>query len=611
MRKIPNLISSVSVRYFRSINALDMKKVEQVNIVTGSNDVGKSNLIRALNLFFNESDDVGNDIIFSENFSHTRLEAVRKVSIKGKQFIQIEIEFNCKHAFANTLPEKFKVKKTWNRESRGTPSKLTNNLKLYIDNGTLKTTLNKAEGSLIKFLNSIKFTYVPAIKDKYFFSTMLSELQDVLITGTSAGDEIFMKEVGKFNEDLEKKAIELRSEFKRITGIDASLSLPTSLDGLFRAFDIKTVGSYGDSVSLDGRGDGVRVRFLPAIMNYIAERSPKQHIWGFEEPENSMEYRRAFELADAMSRQYSKNAQIFITTHSPAFIDLSRDKQRTFLARRNGADTEFIDLNDRRAIIESTDPSLLIADELGHVEMLESLRQTMQTRIKVADEAIAARDDILSVLQLSNKPVLLTEGPTDKIIIESAWDKLYGVDPPFVVKTCDVSPEALGGAAGAGQLARCVRSILPDSPHIVIGIFDRDADGLQAWGLDANFIAESLFSDWKAARNGKAHGLLLPVPAYEPKFAKSNTLCTELLFPPTTLNKEVDGQRLHLQPIPLVTKMQNVEIDHSVGTEPWQMRVTGNKMFFAQHVVATFEKEDFVEFGALFKVIEKIIQKYE
>lgn len=389
------------------------------------------------------------------------------------------------------------------------------------------------------------------------------------------------------------------------------MSLPTSLDGLFRAFDIKTVGSYGDSVSLDGRGDGVRVRFLPAIMNYIAERSPKQHIWGFEEPENSMEYRRAFELADAMSRQYSKNAQIFITTHSPAFIDLSRDKQRTFLARRNGADTEFIDLNDRRAIIESTDPSLLIADELGHVEMLESLRQTMQTRIKVADEAIAARDDILSVLQLSNKPVLLTEGLTDKIIIESAWDKLYGVDPPFVVKTCDVSPEALGGAAGAGQLARCVRSILPDSPHIVIGIFDRDADGLQAWGLDANFIAESLFSDWKAARNGKAHGLLLPVPAYEPKFAKSNTLCTELLFPPTTLNKEVDGQRLHLQPIPLVTKMQNVEIDHSVGTEPWQMRVTGNKMFFAQHVVATFEKEDFVEFGALFKVIEKIIQKYE
>jgi AAA15 family ATPase/GTPase len=64
MKKIPNIISSVSVRYFRSINSLDLKKVEQVNIITGANDVGKSNLIRALNLFFNESDDVGNDIIF-------------------------------------------------------------------------------------------------------------------------------------------------------------------------------------------------------------------------------------------------------------------------------------------------------------------------------------------------------------------------------------------------------------------------------------------------------------------------------------------------------------------------------------------------------------------
>jgi hypothetical protein len=420
-----------------------------------------------------------------------------------------------------------------------------------------------------------------------------------------------MKEVSKFNADLEKKAIELRSEFKRITGIDASLSLPTSLDGLFRAFDIKTVGSYGDSVSLDGRGDGVRVRFLPAIMDYIAERSPKQHIWGFEEPENSMEYRRAFELSDAMSRQYSKNAQIFITTHSPAFIDLSRDKQRIFLARRNGADTEFIDLNDRRDLIENTDPSLLIADELGHVAMLESLRETMQARIKAADDAIEARDEILSFLKQSTLPVLLTEGPTDKIILDCAWKKLFSVAPPFVIKTCDVSPEAAGGSAGAGQLGRCIRSILPDSPHIVIGIFDRDGDGLTAWGLDSNFVTEDLFSDLKSSRNGKAHGLLLPVPSYEPKFEDSKTLCTELLFPPSVLNREVNGHKLNLQPIPIVTKMNNIEIEKIEGTEPWQMRVTGDKMYFAKHIVPTYEKEDFFEFEPLFHRVLAIIKKYE
>ncbi|MBE4044311.1 ATP-binding protein, partial [Vibrio parahaemolyticus] len=42
-----------------------------------------------------------------------------------------------------------------------------------------------------------------------------------------------------------------------------------------------------------------------------------------EEPENNLELKYAFELAEVF-RGYSKDIQIFITTHSPAFYALDK-----------------------------------------------------------------------------------------------------------------------------------------------------------------------------------------------------------------------------------------------------------------------------------------------
>jgi len=290
---------------------------------------------------------------------------------------------------------------------------------------------------------------------------------------------------------------------------------------------------------------------------------------------------------------------------------LSRNKQRTFLARKSGPDTEFIDLVEKRGLIENTDPSLLIADELGHIAMLEELREKMQSRMRAADEAVSSRDRVVSMLNQVQKPVVLTEGPTDKLILECAWKKLYNTEAPFVIKSCDVSLVGNGNASGVDQLARCIRSILPDSPHIVIGIFDRDTDGVKAWGLDQNFQIDNLFSDWKASKNGKAHGLLLPVPSYEPQFSTSNTLCIELLFSPEVLAKEVNGIKLTLEPLPIVTKVNGVDIEKKAGTEPWQMRIGNGKTHFAEKIVPTLLPEEFSEFTPLFDAIKKIIITHE
>lgn len=609
MKKIEKIVKSVTIKYFRSINNQRLRNLEQVNVITGGNDIGKSNVIRALKLFFHETNDQGRPISFYDEFSHSRLNAVRQDSIKGKQFIQIEVEFNCVGAFEKTLPHTFKVKKTWFKDP-AVPPRIDNDLEKYFKAGSIRSSLTKAEGSLQRFLGSIVFTYVPAIKDRSFFDIILEELQSVLVDQRNSADSSFDSELIAFNTELQKTAEELRSEFKDRTGIAAKIALPTDYRELFRAFKVSTEGDFGDSVSLDSRGDGVRVRFLPAIMNYIAERSKKQHIWGFEEPENSMEYRRAFELSEAFGNTYSKNAQIFITTHSPAFINIHNKSQAVFLALRDGPDTKLQRLSAQNIQdIDHEDPDILIADRLGHIHLMNELREKLDERIIAAEAIQSQAQSRLEELKGIQAPVVLTEGRFDPLILKEAWSRLRIDEMPFAIKSCSVVPEDEGEAAGAKQLSSCLRSILPDHPHLVIGIFDRDEEGLKYWTLDRNFQQSDLFEDVKSSTSGKAFATLLPVPSHEPKLKDSRMHCIEFMFPEAAVKKSVRNRSLELTPQTIVERIGSALISERPGTEFWQMRVTGNKKHFAEEVVPSLGDEDFYEFESLFKTIEGIIEK--
>ena len=43
------MIEKIEIQYFRSIYRTIITGVEDINVITGKNDVGKSNILRALN----------------------------------------------------------------------------------------------------------------------------------------------------------------------------------------------------------------------------------------------------------------------------------------------------------------------------------------------------------------------------------------------------------------------------------------------------------------------------------------------------------------------------------------------------------------------------------
>lgn len=608
MKNNPNIISKATIYYYRSIDKSILKNIKPVNVITGGNDVGKSNLLRALNLFFNEKDEFGNEFNFQKEFSKNRLSVVQKESVKGQQFIRIDIEFDCRDAFKTTLPDKFIVSKKWTRDSP--QPTMTHNLQRLIDTGKLKTTIAKAQGSLSRFLNSIEFHYIPAIKDENLFKTLIAELQQVLSSQAQKKGSSLVEDMHKFNNELQMQASELRTAFHEATGINTNIGLPIDDMSLFKSFEVRTDTSRGDKVGLNQRGDGVRVRFIPEILNYISERSNKSHIWGFEEPENSMEYKKAFELAEKMSTNFSKNSQIFITTHSPAFFNFDNERKNIFLARQSDSITSFklLDAKEEHAIEEGS-YDLMLADELGHVSLMHELNEKLNERIEKYQALEIEQQDISTKLALYEKPVLLTEGITDKIILEHAWSKLRpGLDCPFRIEECDTIGSGGLSAGGAEKLSICLKAVRRTQPHVIIGLFDYDDEGIKRYKLDNTFIAEDMFTECKVSSNGKAYALCLQgCEVAHSKFREFENLSIEFLFPESSLGKVIGGRRLGLRPKPMITRVGNKEVERVESSDLWHMEVHSQKKHFAEKIVPTLNKDDFLHFEHTFKRIEDIV----
>ena len=116
--------------------------------------------------------------------------------------------------------------------------------------------------------------------------------------------------------------------------------------------------------------------------------------------------------------------------------------------------------------------------EMGSMKIQEEVHHQY---IEQQEELIIIKSR-LSEIQLEmieyKQPIILTEGKTDRQILEKAWGKLRSnVIPPFIFRAADPSSGIEGGSGGAIALARMIESIHPEENRKAIAIFDRDAEG--------------------------------------------------------------------------------------------------------------------------------------
>lgn len=609
------LIKSIEIKYLRSVHRIDIKQVGDLTIFSGANDVGKSNILKALNLFFNNQVDWQSPLEFHRDFSFRRLGEVRRESVKGRQFIRIDIEFICPSNYSRSLPPTFTVTKTWYRD-RGIPDE-GNDLEHQDRLNKLPRSIETARRMLSQFLNRIRFEYVPAIRDRAYFEYVLSNLQETLLATQMQPDDPILSAVRELNDNLRTRAGSLRNDFAQATGIEADVSLPIDPNALFQAFSVSTkwsgqpLDAEEQDISLTLRGDGVQARYVSSLLHYIAENSSLFYIWGFEEPENSVEYNLAIKLASDFEQVYSQKTQIFVTSHSPAFVSLQSDQIVSYRVYRNQESTQV-------ALLFPTDDETVLtelAEDIGLFRIQQELYQQYIAKRQEFADSLREAERLRAELEQITKPVVFVEGKTDVMILNTAWTKLFsGQEMPFVIKNCDPlsQEDSTGGSAGTSTLEKLLSSVPADSERIVIGIFDSDEAGMKTYAKLPRYFEEISEIPAKVSKNAKAAAFLLPVPEGKERYREYKNFSIEFYFDESALAQRTsEGWGLDFtQPkIKTQVEMQGAPIlDHKESTLlETRHIVERTKTVFAERIVPTLDTQDFQPFRLVFDQITRVL----
>ncbi|WP_081649781.1 ATP-dependent nuclease [Fodinicurvata sediminis] len=586
------LINEVEVSYFRSFYKFRIQKLKDLNIIFGKNDSGKSNLVRALNLFFSGSPDYTQPFEFPVDFCEQRLNDAEE-SDDIRKFLYVKVTFNTPTSYKKSLGESFYVKRQWT-VSRGQD---------FHEEYSSNVHSNKKHIAA-RFLNNIRFIYIPAIKDNKIFEMLLSEIHETL-----ANTEQFERAISDFSDSLQGLTNQMFDNLPKDVSSNTKIGAPTRLSQLFQTLDFETISDRENTTKslTRQRGDGIKVRHIPELLNFISEESSYYyHIWGFEEPENSLDFvasqSEALRLLDLAK---GSGVQVLMTTHSPSFYLLDDPKVAKFYVRK---DEQGLSIAIQGKELEKFDVEQAIGEGFylpAAARALEDVART-ESRAKEAEAEVAQLKEELSTI---TKPIVLTEGRTDAKLLNIAWEKLYGGDPPFSIRSCETGGENAGsGNGGANHLATRLKGIASDHPHTVIGLFDYDDEGTRAYKLDRNFVEIQIGSFLvKRGLHGQSYAACLPAPSFRQECKEYQNLPIEFLFRDDHLEREVSGKKLALKLKKASIQVGGNKIEKSLENVTHFKDVGEGKVDFAETIAPTFESEAFDGFERVFSLIERII----
>lgn len=396
-----SMIKSIQIKNFRSIESMSID-CNRLTMFVGPNDAGKSNILRALNLFFNNQTDHGRAFDFERDFNKFARVPKRKAK-EIKVTLALEIP---KHYNQDDDPSGIVLwDKTWRSNAPISADQRYHNKKV-IDR----------RSRIPEWLDKIQFHYVPAIKDQNYFS----ELQGLIFDMLSDFSEKVKRSSREFEEDIGEQVSDLLGALGEALGGNYRMQFAGSLRLLFEKLQF----TNENDIPFDRRGDGIKVRHIPAILAFIADQRDSRSsihslksmtIWGLEEPENNLELSSCYEVAsEIISQTNNSRRQTFLTTHSPAFYKPLNPTPELSIRKhyiRKSKD------NNKLSILKEIDDETTDSD-MGLTQLVAPI--IAQKEIELQELKEIAKD-----MRNLAKPHMFVEGETDKMVIEKALNLFF------------------------------------------------------------------------------------------------------------------------------------------------------------------------------------------
>ena len=460
-------ITEVEIENFRSIRRA-VVSLNYLSVLVGTNDSGKSNILRALNLFFNGETGRGRPFNFSLDHNvHNR------PNRRAKEIV-IRVRMELPDGYVGNNGNEIVWEKRWREGGLASSEykgyRLTRNRR---DREIREEVDISPKSNVHSLLRKIEFVYVPAVRDSAYFDYLRGQIHSVI---AEAADETFRESSKNFERSIGEHLAGLTSDIHDELGIRSRLSLPRDLSPVFERLDFITSGS---EISLDSRGDGIKARHIPLILKFMADQkrsmqtrgaAPISVLWGYEEPENNLEFRHAIELADELwNFMMTDVAQVVVTSHSPVFYNLveKNDEEDAYVScmhvhkineeQGTQVSTDLDDLDERMGTTAVLAPKLLALEE--------SIRRQQQALTQAEQLAAAGRAKIF------------VEGTSDQVFVTKLFNEF---EPGFLGVAADIETLPAGaGHAYVGDMLQawyCTQKHNGGRPRAV-GLLDGDEPG--------------------------------------------------------------------------------------------------------------------------------------
>jgi AAA15 family ATPase/GTPase len=348
-------IKKIKISNFRSIVKLEITIDKNNNFICfcGANNVGKTNILNALSLFFGKSEYDPEKDCPNHKYYGTR---------GGHYQPKIEIIFSANKDI-------YQITRDWNVNKDEFSGKKNN------------TKLSTKDAS--DFINKIYFFYLPSINMS--FPDAIKYIMNSDIIDLETGKTRMSGKKGEMKNAIEKVLSDLKSILDSL-GENISPLLDKYKEGWAVAFDISSeVNSFRDlmigeidfyikdksnSKAIDAKGAGLQrlchILMYFRIIEKLNEKKQKV-ILCIDEPNVYLHSGLQKKLLQDIKEISSKN-QIFITTHSSIFIDTiklsnvflldqhieekqyQRAKRKTEDKKFNAIETRLVDFNDANGI---------------------------------------------------------------------------------------------------------------------------------------------------------------------------------------------------------------------------------------------------------------------
>lgn len=311
--------ASIHIKRFRSLMDIKLKfDFDSPLVICGENNIGKTNVLRALNVFFNHLDnqrlydacvDIPHHVYYGSRGAGANTEIIGEFEINN-------ILKNVKVVFDSN-----------------------NDIKYFIDD------LSCSESEVRQILSEFKYLFVEShnVNLPELISLVLEKDGLLPLDAKRAKQSKPLKKLEEFIK-LSQKAIfdiekSINQYFRGLTDFDGVLKDKTIKINFAEFEKLRDVVATMTSITLfDGNNHGVaskgsgaqRALFL-SLLQFISDTSKKKVIWGIDEPEAFLQPKLQKKVFQVFNKIVTEKKQlIIITTHSQHFINL-KSLEHTYL----------------------------------------------------------------------------------------------------------------------------------------------------------------------------------------------------------------------------------------------------------------------------------------